>query len=271
MGAGIKGKLSTVEGKLLFILMYLKTYPTVDVLSFIVGFDRSRAARWSQVLFPVLEMTLRRKLVLPERKISSVEEFFRRFPEVKEVFGDVSERRIQRPKNQKRQQKTYSGKKKAHTRKNVVLADKDRRILVLTKTTSGRRHDKRLADKEDVFSALPEEVAVYVDTGFQGVQKQHTNTYIPKKRKLKQPLTDDEKEINRIISSFRVVVEHAIGGMKRYQCLQQPYRNRRLKLDDTFALLAAGLWNYHLSFTSIIPSPHVLSFEIVLVLIAQQV
>lgn len=249
-GGGVKGKISTIEEKLLFVLMYLKTYPTIDVLSFTVGFDRSRASRWVQTLFPVLEMTLKRKLVLPERKISSVEEFYRKFPGVKEVFADGAERRIQRPKNKKRQNKTYSGKKKAHTRKNIVLADKNKRIILLTKTKSGRRHDKRLADKEDVFTNIPEDVAVWLDTGFTGVKRQHFNTFIPAKRRKNHPLTEDEKETNHIISSIRVVVEHALAGMKRYQCLQSPYRNRIPKLDDKFALLSAGLWNYHLSFST---------------------
>lgn len=73
-------------------------------------------------------------------------------------------RRRQRPKKKKAQQKAYSGKRKAHTRKNIVVTDKKRRILVLTKTKSGRRHDKRLADKENLFENIPKDVDVYTDT-----------------------------------------------------------------------------------------------------------
>ena len=93
-------------------------------------------------------------------------------------------------------------------------------------------------------------MSLWLDTGFVGVQKQHSNTLIPKKKSRGSPLTEDDKQNNKLISSFRVVVEHAIAGMKRYQCLQQPYRNRKTKLDDLFSLLSAGLWNYHLSFSS---------------------
>lgn len=252
-GGGRIGNLITVEDKLFFSLMYLKCYPTYDVLGWIIDFHRTRACQQVLFLLPVLEQTLGRQLVLPLRKISSPEEFMRLFPEIKEVFGDATERRVQRPKSQKRQRKLYSGKKKMHTRKNIIMADEKKRILILTKTKSGRRHDKRLADKENLFQNLPAKITAWVDTGFEGIQHYHHNSLIPVKkiRKSKHnpdppPLTRQQKESNRLISSFRVVAEHAIAGVKRYNCLQQPFRNKIRKLDDTFILLSAGLWNYHL-------------------------
>lgn len=248
LGGGRTGQLGTTEEKLLLALFYLKSYPTYDVLSFVVGFHRTRACQWTLMLLPILEKTLGRKLVLPERKISSVEEFLRKFPEAKDVFGDGTERRIQRPKSQKRQNKAYSGKKKAHTRKQIVLSDANRRILVLTPTKSGRRHDKRLSDKTGIFQNLPPAVTAWLDTGFQGVKKDHPNSLIPKKKTRGHPLTEEDKQENKLISSFRVIIEHAIGGMKRYQSMQHPYRNRKPRLDDLFSLLSAGLWNYHLAF-----------------------
>lgn len=250
LGGGIKGKLVSIEDKLLFVLVYLKAYPTIDCLAYQIGFDRSRASRWVQRLLTVLEMTLKRKLVLPQRRISSPEEFERLFPGVKEVFGDATERRIQRSRNKKRQNKTYSGKKKTHTRKNVLLVDNKKRILVLTTTKSGRRHDKRLADKQNLFQSIPESVTAWVDTGFQGVQKSHLNTLIPKKNTKKNPLTESDREENKIISHFRVIVEHAIGGIKRYNSLNHPYRNKIASMDDKLALICSGLWNYHLSYST---------------------
>lgn len=257
LGGGRIGKLITVEDKLFFILMYLKCYPTYDVLGWIVDFHRTRACQQVLFLLPVLEQTLGRQLVLPTRKISTPEEFIKLFPGVKEVFGDATERRIKRPIDQKKQKKVYSGKKKTHTRKNVIITDEKKRILVLTKTKSGRRHDKRLADKEHLFQNLPVEVTAWVDTGFEGIQQYHPNTLIPEKkiRKSKHnpnppPLTREQKESNRLISSFRVLAEHAISGIKRYNCLQQPYRNRVRNMDDTFILLSSGLWNYHLQLSN---------------------
>src|SRR5260370_12530480 len=250
IGGGRKSELATDEDKLFAILLYLKSYPTFDVFGFHIGLERTRAFRWTQLLFPVLEMTLKRRLVLPERKITSVEEFQRLFPEIKEILVDGTERKIQRPQKKKRQNKTYSGKKKMHARKNIIISDKNRKILVLSPTRSARRHDKRLADKDSLFEHIPEDVGVVIDTGFQGVQKIHRKTFIPTKRSKGRSLTEEQKELNKLISSIRVPVEHAIGGIKRYQAVTQTFRNKKLQLTDTFILLASGLWNYHLQFSS---------------------
>ena len=247
-GGGRIGGLKTVDEKLFFTLMYLKTYPTFDVASFFTGINRSNSYRAIKFLLPALEITLGRQLVLPRRQIHSVEEFLLLFPEVKDVFLDGTDRRVQRPKNKKKQNKLYSGKRKATTRKNIVVSDEKRRILYLSPTKSGRRHDKRLGDKMGLGS-LPSEVSAWVDTGFQGLQKNHPNTQIPRKRSRDKPLSEEDKENNRLISSFRVTVEHAIAGMKRLRSTTDVYRNKRANFDDTLNLLSAGIWNYHLAFS----------------------
>lgn len=249
LGGGRNSKLESLEEKLFYILWYLKIYPTFDLASFFVGFHRSKACDWAHILLPILETTMKRKLVLPQRKISDPEEFLRLYPEAREVFADGIERSIERSKNKKRQQKTYSGKKKQHTRKSIIVSDSRRRILVVTKAKSGRRHDKRLADKESVFEHLPPDVEVFADTAFTGVQRVHAKTYLPQKKPKGRDLAPDEKEMNRIISSFRVVVEHAIGGIKRYRCMSDKLRSKKAFVDDKFLLLTSGLWNYHLSIT----------------------
>jgi hypothetical protein len=187
---------------------------------------------------------------MPEKKISSMEEFLEKFPEAKDLFVDGVERPIQRPTNKKKQNKLYSGKKKRHMKKSVLVVNAQRRILVVTETKSGRRHDKRLADKVSLFEHIPEEVAVWTDTGFQGVLKQHAHTLIPKKGTRKKPLTVLEREENRIISSFRVVVEHAIAGIKRFKAYADIWRNKIACLDDRIMRIACGLWNLHIEMTA---------------------
>jgi hypothetical protein len=197
-------------------------------------------------MLPALEVALGKRLVLPRRQINSVEEFFRRFPIAKDVFVDGTERRVEKPKNEKRRSKLYSGKKKSTMRKNVIVADERKRILILTPTKSGRRHDKRLADKVALFEHIPKEVAVWVDTGFKGVERLHPNVVLPTRASKGNPLSDGQREENRIISSFRVLSEHAIAGIKRLRSVSDIYRNKKTNLDDKFMLLATGLWNLHL-------------------------
>jgi hypothetical protein len=250
VGGGKKGRLPHMADKLAFVLLYLKCYPTYDLLGFLTGRDRTRCCRSVQTILPILEMALGRNLVLPKRKISSPEEFFKLFPEAKEVFLDGTERRVEKPKNLKKRNKLYSGKKKTTTRKTVVVNDKHKRILVVTKTKSGRRHDKRIADKNQLIQNIPKDVGIFTDTGFQGIQKQHNHVVMPHKATKNHPLTPEKKQENKLISSIRVVSEHAIGGMKRLKAASDIYRNKLANLDDTFTLLAAGLWNFHLQQTA---------------------
>ena len=246
VGGGKKGDLPTAEDKLLYILLYLKLYPTYDALSVLVDHCRSKCGDSVKFFLPVLEMTLGRKLALPKRHGHSLEEIFRQHPEIKDIFMDGTERQVQKPKNLKKRNKLYSGKKKATTRKTVILSDERKYIHYMSKTKSGRRHDKRLADKEELITGLPPDVALWVDTGFQGAKKQHDKTVMPEKATKNNPLTKRQKENNRLISSFRVVSEHAIGGFKRFKATADIYRNKLPNLDDLMTEVSIGLWNFHL-------------------------
>lgn len=249
-GGGKLGALKTREERLFCVLFYLKNYPTFDVIAYMFGFQRGHACEAIHRYLEILEKALKRKFVLPERKVNSVEEFLMKFPFLKEVAIDGVERRIQRPKNKKRQNKSYSGKKKANTKKVVIMSNDKKKILILTKPKSGRRHDKKIADKNQMLEHIPKEVLVLADSGFQGIQHIHENTWLPHKGTLKRPLTSQQKEENHILSSFRVVVEHSAGGMKRFRAFSHVFRNKLEKLVDQVALISAGLWNYHLEFAN---------------------
>jgi hypothetical protein len=244
-GGGSNGNIKDPRKKLFFILWYLKVYPTFDVAAYVFASSKSRTQHWAHKILPILEKTLGRKLVLPKRRISSVEEFFKLFPETREVMLDGVERPTVRSRKGKTQNKHYSGKKKRHMRKNLVLVNGKRKILLLSPTKHGKVHDKKMSDKNILASRIPEEVALLVDTGFQGIQKQHKNTFIPKKKPKGGFLTQAEKEWNRLVSSVRIVVEHAIGGMKRFGAASAIFRNKK-GIDDTFMNVCAGLWNLEL-------------------------
>lgn len=246
VGGGRKGDLPTDEDKLFYILMYLKIYPTYDVLSVLSDHARSKCGDSVQLLLPVLEKTLGRKLVLPVRKASSLEEVFVRHPELKDVFIDGTERPIQKPKNHRRRKKLYSGKKKGTMRKNIIVADENCRILYLSKTRSGRRHDKRLFDKDHLGRSIPDDVTAWTDTGFKGMELIHSNTQMPKKATKKHPLLNEEKINNKLISGLRIIAEHANAGLKRLKAVSDIYRNRLPNMDDRMNLVCAGLWNFHL-------------------------
>jgi len=83
------------------------------------------------------------------------------------------------------------------------------------------------------------------DTGYVGIKKVHANSLLPKKKTKKKPLTNEEKALNREISSGRVGNEHAIGFIKRFKILSERYRNRRKRFGLRFNLIA-GICNLEL-------------------------
>ena len=249
MGAGRKGFLKTVEDKLFYVLFYYKCYPTFDLAGFVFGCDRSKACLRQQELSKILESTLGKKLVMPERQMRTIEEFFKAFPEAKEVFIDGTERPIQRPKDKKKQKSNYSGKKKRHTVKNLVITDKNKRIGFLSKTTGGKEHDFTLLKEQASPDQMPPKVKKHVDLGFKGIDKQFPGHQIsmPKRKPRTKDLSQFAVKQNKNKSSVRVLVENALAGVKRLRIVAYIFRNRKEGFNDQTMLVACGLWNYHLS------------------------
>jgi hypothetical protein len=248
-GGGKKGFLKTSREKLFFILLYYKCYPTYDVASFLYACDRSAACRRQQKLSMILELTLKQKLVLPKRQIRSIEDFLNAFPEAKEVFIDGTERPIQRPKDKETQKANYSGKKKRHTRKNIIISTKEKRIGFLSKTVEGKESDITVLRATAPPRFIPPKVKTHVDLGFKGLDTEYPDhcISIPAKKPRTRDLTEAQKAKNKKKSGVRVLVEHAIGGIKRFGIVSQVFRNKKAGFDDTAMLISSGLWNYHLA------------------------
>lgn len=228
------------------LLFYFKCYPTFDLASVLFDFDRSQAHRWVHRLQGILEKTLGKKQVLPLRKITTIQEFILLFPQVKKVIVDVTERPIARPKDNEKQKENYSGKKKRCTHKSLAVTSEKKEILILSPSSNGKKHDKKIHDQEDIIGGIPEEISVLADLGFQGVQKQYENIHLPHKKPKGGELTPQQKQENKELAKERVVYENAFAGVKRYKAVSDIYRNRVSDFDDKLMLTACGLWNLYL-------------------------
>lgn len=89
-------------------------------------------------------------------------------------------------------------------------------------------------------------IGVLTDSGYQGLQKLHAKTQMPKKRSKKNPLTEEDKRNNRQLSSDRVLNENVIGSLKRFKIISDRYRNRRKRFSLRFNLIA-GIYNLELA------------------------
>lgn len=180
VGGGRKATLLTREDQLLFILVYQKTYPLQVVMAELFGFSQPSANYWIHHLLPVLLDALDTLQLLPERNGARLADHERRQPEPPDLVIDGTERRRQRPKDPEKQALHYSGKKKAHSDKNVVIVNTaSKRVAFLSTTYAGKTHDKKVADQEQI--RYPRHCILRQDTGFQGYQPRVARLCQPKK------------------------------------------------------------------------------------------
>lgn len=244
-GAGRIAHLKTLEDKLLFILFYYRQYPTQAAQGFFFGMSQSQANEWIHRLSGLLKQALGDEMQLPERRAANLEAVLSACPSL-EFMIDGTERPINRPKDKGKQESYYSGKKKSHTVKNNLITERGGKVLYLSRTYEGKRHDKKIADEENY--GFPPGSKLLQDTGFQGYRPAGVTIVQPKKKPRGGELTPTEKTINRAISSLRVEVEHQIGGVKRAQIVVQKFRNRMENFADEVMETACGLHNFRLAY-----------------------
>lgn len=245
-GGGRKATLATLADKLVFILFYFRMYPTQVAQGFFFGISQGQACTWIHYLTPLLNQALGHEQQLPARQPATVTQVLTTCPGLTFII-DGTERPIQRPKDADRQRKYYSGKKKRHTVKNIIVTDKGtRKIKALGPTCEGKKHDKAAMDETDFL--FPPGSRVWQDTGFQGYAPPGTTIYQPKKKPRGGELTPAEKATNQLLSSERIGVEHSIGGIKVFRIVHDVYRNHRPAYEDLVMATACGLANLRLDF-----------------------
>jgi len=238
-GAGPKGALPGVRAQLFFILFYLKAYPTQDVMGYFFGLSQPQVCARVAQLLPLLKTLMQAEL--PARHGRDLAEVLAHLPEVHEVIIDGTERPIARPQHKGRRDRHYSGRRKRTTVKNVV-ATANQRIVLLTPTVPGRRHDKAEADRARV--RLNASMRLLGDSGFQGYEAGAARVCTPRKKPRTRPLHWQHKKANRELARERVPVEHAFASVKRLSVLRQPLRAKRPNFADQVMLIGCALHNY---------------------------
>jgi hypothetical protein len=114
---GNKGKLWRLDDKLLFILVYEKTYPLQTMLGLQFGLSQGRVNEWIHRLLPILQKALGELGMTPERDGAAVETSELVVEGGADVVIDGTERRRQRPQDKDAQKDHYSGKKSPHRQK----------------------------------------------------------------------------------------------------------------------------------------------------------
>lgn len=259
IGAGNTFKLDLGQ-RLLVTLLYLRQYFTMHVLGILFDLDAANVCRNIHALLPVLEQALPAplrprtlqakpdeapgKAAKKPRKIRSLEEFLEVFPELTDVVVDGTEQPRGQPKVKKGQQpgkkavgrpkdkkRFYSVKQGTHTLKTQLTVTPEGQIVHLSATASGRTHDMKVLRHSRLMARLPRHVRIWGDRGYTGLAKVYPDreTIVPTKRPKKGELSDDDRELNRLISKVRITVENAINRIKKFRACKEFFRNHPVR------------------------------------------
>lgn len=211
------------ENRLLLLVVYLRTSAGNAFLSLLFGIDEVTVRSWRKRLLPLLKYRFIPKTPVQgrERRINDPEEFFKLYPEARELIGDASEFKIQRPK--RKQGKNYTGKSKRHVKKSVLVVNaKDGLILGRTKTRPGSVHDKRVLDEDPMKRRLDKDPSLKkrMDSAWTG-EDPKKGWIVNKRGRRNHPLTKAQKLKNTALSKIRIKVEHAIRRVKIFRRLAE--------------------------------------------------
>jgi hypothetical protein len=250
LGGGDHADLAAGD-QVLLTLVWLRLYPTHDVLGFLFGVSQPTVGRYLAHVLPVLEQLGADTLRQPDpgrKRRRSLPELLTDVPELN-VIVDSFEQPVQRPKTAAGRDGWYSGKKRSHTLKvQVAVEDETGMIVDLSASVPGRTADITLLKQSQVLERLPSGVGGLGDCGYQGIAKLHPLGRSPFKRnKHSPPLTAAQTAYNHAFSSIRILVENIICRLRHFQCLTQRDRQHRCPVNHHARTLAvAGLVNYHL-------------------------
>ena len=218
--------------RLLLALVWLRVYPTYELLGFFFGLHKRNAQLNVRAVLAVLDTLDDFPFDRPGRdrkKLGSATEVMAAFPEVR-VIIDSKEQRVNRPTGYDAQKPYYSGKKKAHTVKTQVVVDPCGRIEGISDSVpGGAHHDLPLLCGSGVLEQLAEGEAAMVDRGYVGVKNYYPDVpvVIPFKATRNHPLTEEQKSYSRAVARCRIVVEHTMAQLNRFTVLRQVFRGQQ--------------------------------------------
>jgi hypothetical protein len=216
--------------QLLLTIVWLRHYPTQEVLGYLFGVSDSTALRAVTRWLPLLEQSGRDTMRMPDPGRGRRRRLPQLLAEVPDlaVIIDTFEQRIQRPRRQQRAY--YSGKKKGHTLKSQVAVDEeDGRVVDVADSRPGRWADLKVLRRSGLRRRLPERVGALGDLAYLGIAQWHPQGLgaTPRRKPRGRDRSDEDRRFNRAFARRRIVVEQTIGRLRRYQALSQVDRHWR--------------------------------------------
>ena len=214
----------------LLTVFWLRHYPTQEVLGYLFGVSDSTAKRAIDRCLPLLEAAGQDTMRMPDPgrgRRKGLSTLLKDTPDVA-VIIDTFEQPVQRPK--RRQKRFYSGKKKRHTLKSQVAVDEETGAIVdVADSVPGPTADIKVLKKSQLLKRLPKGVGGLGDLAYVGIADLHPEGLgaTGRRKPRGQPRSLADRRYNKAFSRRRIVVEHGIGRLRRYQALTHTDRHFR--------------------------------------------
>ncbi len=255
------------EEQILLAVMWLRLYPTHEVLGFLFGVDPTTVGRLLGRILPVLAQAGKDTMKMPDpgrKHRRSFDELLRELPDLAVVI-DSFEQQVQRPqgpdptnrKSKSEADRWYSGKKKTHTIKSQVGVDVHTgAVCDVGESVRGPTADITLLKQSRLMERLPKGVGGEGDLAYVGIGELHPqgtrygNTPRRKPRGADKhrprgqvkPRPPEDVAYNKAFAKRRIVVENTLCRMRTYQAITQTDRNHR-KMHTERVQAVAGLVN----------------------------
>ncbi len=252
-GGGAKRR-HDLRGQLLMTLVWLRLYLTGDAVGVLFGVDKSTVSRTTRPLLGLLRDRGQDTLGWPEEAralldtadgaggAGGADEAGEAGEADSVAIVDATEQRVERARDDATQRAHYSGKKKTHTRKTLVVVNERGRLRYVSPSAPGSTHDLTLLRQCGTREAIPPDLLLIADSGFQGLQHDapERSVALLYKGSKAHPLTPEQKLHNALLSRIRIVVKNTLAEMKRVRILADVFRHP-LALYDSIFVSIAGL------------------------------
>jgi hypothetical protein len=231
IGAGHRFDLP-LRDQVLLTIVWLRRYPTHEVLGYLFGVGEWTASRAIKRVLPILEAAGCDTMRMPDpgkKRRRQLDDLLADTPALI-VLIDSFEQRVQRHRDRSTADKHYSGKKKQHTLKSQITIDEETgAICDVAESVTGPTADIKLLEESGVLERLPTGVGAGGDLAYVGIARLHPQGLgvTPRRKPRGQERPPDDIAFNQAFARRRIVVEHTIGRIRRYESLTQTDREHR--------------------------------------------
>ena len=229
IGAGHPCEL-TARDQLLLTVVWLRVYPTDEVLGYLFAVSDTTVGRTSTRLPPLLEAAGLDSMRLPDPGRKHRRHLADLLADTADlvILIDTFAQRVPRPRDRSAADKRYRGKKQQHTRKSqVATAAITGQVVEVPDSVPGPTADSTLVEQSGVLARLPDGVGAAGDLGYVGLDKLPAQGVMPRRTPRGQARPPADLDYNRAFARRRVGGAHTLGRMRRYQALTQTDRHHR--------------------------------------------